>query len=63
MILYLNRHTSRPSSDAHPDKWEPPVAERKAPHVCRHGFMASKCLAPDCENYDGFERKNGREKR
>ncbi len=56
MILYLNPQTSHPTTDTHPDTWEPPVAERRAPHVCRHGFLPAKCLADDCENKQETER-------
>lgn len=29
----------------------PPIGEREAPHVCHHGAMPGRCLAPACENY------------
>jgi len=49
VILYMDRGETKIKTDEHLERWQPPVAERPRPHVCRHGFI-SDCLAPDCEN-------------
>ncbi len=55
-MIYLHPQTNRPTTDVHPSEtYQPPVAERRAPHVCRHGFLPAKCLADDCENAEGEE--------
>lgn len=35
------------------ESWEPPVAERPPPHVCRHWAFPNECFAPCCENAVG----------
>lgn len=53
-MIFLNQKTNRLTTDTHPaETYQPPVAERRASHVCRHGFLPCRCLAEDCENAEG----------